>query len=89
MWWNGYAHMYKVCSQLFQGHGTWFLFCSEKERTKLLFHPSQKVILARVKFVHIFKICHWIRNSPGKNLLKLVIIGQVAKKKFDNVGQCS
>ena len=51
VWWNWCAHMYKVCSRPFQGHGTWFfIFYSERASSKLSLYPSQKVLLARVTF---------------------------------------
>ena len=56
VWCNGCAHMYKVCSQPFQGHGTWlFIFYSVRARNKLSFHLIQKVLLARITFLHVHK----------------------------------
>ena len=99
VWWNRCAHVYKVCSQPFQIHGTWFfVFYSESmcTRIKLSFHSSQKVLLALIKFLsvlknglkHVFGTFDSAFPENGKNLSKSVIICQVPKKTFDNVGQC-
>ena len=101
--WNRCTHMYKVCSRPSQGHGTWFfVYSSERARTKLSFHPSQKVLLACVTFLHILKngqkrvfggfFLYSLlpdSDSTGKNLSKSAIVGQVQKKKFGNVKQCN
>ena len=95
VWWNQCTHMYKVCSRSFQGHGTWFVvFYSGRARIKLSFHPSQKVLLARVAFLHVLKNGQFSTSVSGfgfygEKPIEISYHWSSAKKKFENVGQCN
>ena len=113
MWWNWCAHMYKVCSRPFQGHGTCiFVFLLRKDKNQASISP---LLESSIGSCYIFtRPQKWPKTrflglltqffsktranslfpSPdsdpaGENLSRSVIIGQVTKKMFENVGQCN